>query len=73
MGSANTAYVCGGSRSRAFAVTGDALETEPDCVYVPGQVPTVFVSSRWQFDLLTALRAHCSVAMYFGLFRGSSS
>lgn len=34
-------YVCGGSRSRAFAVTGDPLETEPDCVYVPGQVPTV--------------------------------
>jgi radical SAM protein len=36
-------YVCGGSRSRAYAVTGDALETEPDCVYVPGQVPTVTV------------------------------
>jgi radical SAM protein len=28
-------YVCGGSRSRAFAVTGDPLETEPDCVYTP--------------------------------------
>ena len=28
-------YVCGGSRSRAYAVTGDALETEPDCVYIP--------------------------------------
>lgn len=28
--------VCGGSRSRAYAVTGDPLETEPDCVYVPG-------------------------------------
>lgn len=25
--------VCGGSRSRAFAVTGDPLEAEPDCVY----------------------------------------
>jgi radical SAM protein with 4Fe4S-binding SPASM domain len=37
-------YVCGGSRSRAYAVTGDVLETEPDCVYVPGQVPTVLVS-----------------------------
>ena len=36
-------YVCGGSRSRAFAVTGDPLETEPDCVYVPGQLPTVIV------------------------------
>jgi radical SAM protein len=27
--------VCGGSRARAYAVTGDPLETEPDCVYVP--------------------------------------
>ena len=30
-------HVCGGSRARAYAVTGDALETEPDCVYIPGQ------------------------------------
>lgn len=29
--------ICGGSRARAYAVTGDALENEPDCVYVPGQ------------------------------------
>ena len=29
-------HVCGGSRARAYAVTGDYLETEPDCVYVPG-------------------------------------
>ncbi len=28
-------YVCGGSRARAYAVTGDVLETEPDCVYIP--------------------------------------
>lgn len=28
-------YVCGGSRARAFALTGDYLETEPDCVYIP--------------------------------------
>lgn len=28
-------YVCGGSRARAFAVMGDPLESEPDCVYVP--------------------------------------
>jgi len=34
-------YVCGGSRARAYAVTGDPLESEPDCVYVPGQRPTV--------------------------------
>jgi radical SAM protein len=28
--------VCGGSRARAYAVTGDYLESEPDCVYIPG-------------------------------------
>ena len=33
-------YVCGGSRSRAFAVTGDPLEAEPDCCYHVGQDPT---------------------------------
>jgi radical SAM protein len=27
--------VCGGSRARAFAVYGDPLEEEPDCVYSP--------------------------------------
>ena len=30
-------HVCGGSRARAYAVTGDPLETEPDCVYIPGE------------------------------------
>lgn len=28
-------YVCGGSRSRAYAITGDYLESEPFCVYIP--------------------------------------
>jgi radical SAM protein len=28
-------YVCGGSRARAYAVTGDPLAAEPDCVYEP--------------------------------------
>lgn len=28
-------YVCGGSRSRAYAVTGDYLASEPFCIYVP--------------------------------------
>lgn len=27
--------VCGGSRSRAFAITGDYMESEPYCVYMP--------------------------------------
>jgi AdoMet-dependent heme synthase len=31
--------VCGGSRARAYAVTGDPLASEPDCVYQPGQDP----------------------------------
>jgi radical SAM protein with 4Fe4S-binding SPASM domain len=26
--------VCGGSRARAYAVTGDFLASEPDCIYV---------------------------------------
>jgi radical SAM protein len=32
-------FVCGGSRSRAFAMTGDYLEEEPFCSYVPGSFP----------------------------------
>ena len=28
-------HVCGGSRARAYAVTGDELAEEPDCVYEP--------------------------------------
>jgi radical SAM protein len=31
--------VCGGSRSRAYAVTGDALAEEPFCTYQPGNFP----------------------------------
>ncbi len=27
--------VCEGSRSRAYAMTGDYMESEPFCVYVP--------------------------------------
>ncbi len=30
--------VCGGSRARAFAVTGNMLSQEPDCTYVPRRV-----------------------------------
>lgn len=28
-------YICGGSRARAYAVTGDPLGPEPDCLYIP--------------------------------------
>ncbi len=31
--------VCGGSRARAYAVTGDYLEAEPDCTHIPGSDP----------------------------------
>ena len=27
--------ICGGSRARAFATTGDYMESEPNCVYLP--------------------------------------
>lgn len=33
--------VCGGSRSRAFAVTGDIFAEEPFCAYQPGTFPYV--------------------------------
>jgi len=33
-------YVCGGSRARAYAVTGDPLAAEPDCVYIPKDAPS---------------------------------
>lgn len=29
--------LCGGSRARAYAITGDYLESDPYCVYVPGE------------------------------------
>ena len=32
-------YVCGGSRARAYAVTGNPLDAEPDCCYQVGQDP----------------------------------
>ena len=31
--------ICGGSRSRAYATTGDILAEEPYCAYVPGSFP----------------------------------
>lgn len=34
-------YVCGGSRSRAYAVTGSSLGEEPFCTYEPGSFPYI--------------------------------
>jgi radical SAM protein len=28
-------HICGGSRARAYAVTGDPYEADPDCVHIP--------------------------------------
>jgi len=39
-------YVCGGSRARAYAVTGDPLAAEPDCVYVPTGNPPFLPEGR---------------------------
>jgi len=33
-------YVCGGSRSRTYAITGDYMESEPFCVYIPKAMRT---------------------------------
>ncbi|HSE43652.1 MAG TPA: radical SAM/SPASM domain-containing protein, partial [Acidobacteriota bacterium] len=33
------AEICGGSRSRAYAMTGDAFAEEPFCNYQPGTFP----------------------------------
>jgi radical SAM protein with 4Fe4S-binding SPASM domain len=34
-------FICGGSRARAFAVTGDYLESEPFCVHIPDPRRTI--------------------------------
>ena len=41
-GACEYSHICGGSRARAFAYTGDALGTDPFCPYQPGtQVPSL--------------------------------
>jgi AdoMet-dependent heme synthase len=35
-GDCEYSHICGGSRARAFAYTGDALGTDPFCAYEPG-------------------------------------
>jgi MoaA/NifB/PqqE/SkfB family radical SAM enzyme len=37
--------ICGGSRARAFAVTGNPHAEEPDCAYVPASI-----EQRWKLD-----------------------
>jgi radical SAM protein with 4Fe4S-binding SPASM domain len=45
-------FVCGGSRSRSYAVSGDVLSEEPFCVYVPGSFP--FSDEIKELDLANA-------------------
>jgi radical SAM protein len=46
--------VCGGSRSRAYALTGDPLAEEPFCTYEPGSFP-------FQDELAQLLHSHPGV------------
>jgi radical SAM protein len=46
--------VCGGSRSRAYALTGDPLAEEPFCTYEPGSFP-------FQAELETLLHSRAGV------------
>jgi len=39
-GACEYSHICGGSRARAFAYTGDALGTDPFCPYEPAQQAT---------------------------------
>ncbi len=38
--------ICGGSRARAYAWTGDPLESDPLCAYVPRSIATVAVGAE---------------------------
>jgi radical SAM protein with 4Fe4S-binding SPASM domain len=40
-------HVCGGSRSRAYAITGNPLAEEPFCTYQPGSFPYVDDLAPW--------------------------
>ncbi len=46
-GACEYVHVCGGSRSRAFALTGDYLAEDPRCVYIPkNYVPELATAGR---------------------------
>jgi radical SAM protein len=54
-GACEFAAVCGGSRSRAYALTGNPLAEEPFCVYQPGAFP-------FQAEIATHLHQPAAVA-----------
>jgi AdoMet-dependent heme synthase len=51
--------VCGGSRARAFAVTGDMLESEPFCAHVPARYRRLLAAGEVEpVDRCFERRAH---------------
>lgn len=42
--------LCGGSRSRAYALTGNPYASEPWCAYEPGSFPHAVVPEAWQLQ-----------------------
>ena len=51
--------VCGGSRARAYALTGDFLETEPDCATLrlsSGARQGMRVVASGQWSVVSAIR-----------------
>lgn len=45
-GSCRYRHICGGSRARAYAATGDPLGEDPGCAYVPSGSPTSDLETR---------------------------
>jgi radical SAM protein with 4Fe4S-binding SPASM domain len=39
-------HVCGGSRARSFAVSGDMSAAEPDCDYLPAALSDTMAGNR---------------------------
>jgi radical SAM protein len=56
-------HICGGSRARAFALTGDLLAEEPCCAYIPQgyQVPTEVVTKRASAPVLQVLQPQAAI------------
>jgi AdoMet-dependent heme synthase len=51
-------YVCGGSRSRTYAVTGDYMESEPYCVYIPEAMRKIHFSHQKKEIFATYTEIH---------------
>ena len=51
-------WVCGGSRARAYATTGNPLAEDPLCPYVPSRITA---QGSMHKDQCTMLKAECSM------------